>query len=121
MTPFEQFHAAQLSSFETLLGLSFKALEGAEKLTALNLQTAKRLLSETRETTLESLSNKNPQELLTQPFNPQTLTDATDKAAAYWRHAHEIATATAGEITRVVEVGTNEVKTKWLTALDTAV
>ena len=116
MTFFEQFHSVQLSSLEAFFGLSAKALEGAEKLAALNLQTAKRLLSETQETMQAAAASKNPQELIPQQFSAQTLTHAADKAIAYWRHAYEIVTATADEITKLIEVDASETKTKWLIA-----
>jgi phasin family protein len=121
MTSFEQFHAMQLSALETFIGLSARAFEGAEKLGALNLQTAKRLLSETQEATQAAASSKNPQELIAQQFSAQTLTHAVDKAIAYWRHAYEIGTATAGEITKLIEADASEAKAKWLSALDAAV
>lgn len=120
MTSIEQFHAAQLSSLEAFFGLGAKALEGAEKVFALNLQTAKRLLSDTQETTQAAVSSKNPQELFAQQFSAQTLTQAADKAIAYWRHAYEICTATADEITKLIDADASEAKTKWLSALDTA-
>ena len=120
MTSFEQFHSAQLSSLEAFFGLGAKALEGAEKLVALNLQTAKRLLSETQETMQAAVSSKNPQELVAQQFSAQTLTHAADKATAYWRQAHQIVTATADEIARLIEADASEAKTRWLAALDAA-
>jgi phasin family protein len=121
MTSFEQFHSIQLSSLETFFGLGARALEGAEKLAALNLQTAKRLISDTQETTQAAGSSKNQQELFAQQFSAQALTHAVDKAIAYWRHAYEIGTATAADITKLVEVDAGEAKTKWLSALDAAV
>ena len=121
MTSFEQFHAVQLSSLETFFELSARALGGAEKIAALNLQTAKRLISETQETTQTTASSKNPQELSAQLFSAQALTHGTDKAIAYWRHAYEIGTATAAEITKLIEADASEAKTKWLSALDAAV
>ncbi len=120
MTSVEQFHSLQLSSIETFFGLGARALEGTEKLAALNLQTVKRLLGETQETTLAAASSKNPQELIAQQFSAQTLTHAVDKAIAYWRHAYEIVTATADEITKLIEADAGKAKTKWLSALDDA-
>ena len=121
MTSIEQFHAAQLSSLETLFRLGAKALEGTEKFFALNVQTAKRLLSDTQETTQAAASSKNSQELFAQQFSARSLTQATDKAIAYWRHAYEIGTATADEITRLIDSEATEAKAKWLSALDDAV
>jgi phasin family protein len=121
MTSFEQFHSVQLSSLETFFALGASALEGAEKLAALNLQTAKRLISETQEATQAAASSKSPQELFAQQFSAETLTHATEKVIAYWRHAYEIGTATSAEITKLIEVDAGEAKTKWLSALDAAV
>ena len=119
MTPFEQFSAMQRFNFETILGLGAKAFEGAEKLAALNLQTAKRLLSETQETTLAALSIKDSQELIA--LQSGLLNHATDKATAYGRHVYEIATATAGEFTKLADMGASEAKAAWLAAVDAAV
>jgi len=119
MTPFEQFSAMQRSSFEAFLGLGAKAFEGAEKLAALNLQTAKRLLSEAQETTLAALSIKDAQELIA--LQSSLLNHASDKATAYGRHVYEIATATVGEFTKLADVGASEAKTAWLAAVDAAV
>ncbi len=119
MTPFEQFSAMQRFNFEAFLGLGAKAFEGAEKLAELNLQTAKRLLSETQETMLAALSIKDSQDLIA--LQTSLLNRATDKATAYGRHVYEIATATAGEFTKLAEAGASESKTKWLAAVDAAV
>jgi phasin family protein len=116
MTTFEQFPVAQLSTF---FAVGAKALEGAEKFAALNLQTAKRILDEAQETSLAALSSKDPQGA--QQFGAVTLTQASEKANAYWHHAYEIASATAGEITKLVEADVNEAKARWFTALDAAV
>ena len=120
MTSFEQFQSAQRSSLEAFFGLGAKALEGAEKLAALNLQTARRLLSESQETMRATVSSKNPQELVARQFSAQTLTDATDKAIAYWHHASEIVTATADEIARLIEADASEAKTRWSAMLEVA-
>lgn len=121
MTSFEQFHSVQLSSLETFFALGASALGGAEKLAALNLQTARRLISEMQEVTQGAASSKTPQELFAQQFSAQTLAHVADKAIAYWRHAYEIGTATAADITKLIEVDASEAKTKWLSALDAAV
>jgi phasin family protein len=121
MTSIEQFHSFQLSSLEAFFGLSARAFEGAEQLVALNLQTAKRLLSEAQETTQASASSKNPQELIAQQFSAQTLTHAVDKAIAYWRHAYTIVTTTADDVAKLIETDASEAKSKWMSAMDAAI
>ena len=120
MTSFEQIHSMQLSSLDTFFGIGARTLAGAEQLAALNLQTARRLLSETQETTQAAASSKNPQELIAEQFSTQTLTHAVDKTIAYWRHAYEIITTTADEVAKRIEADVSEAKTKWLSALDDA-
>jgi phasin family protein len=121
MTSFEQFHAFQLSSIEAIFGLGARALEGAEQLVTLNLQTAKRLLSEAQEATQASASSRNPQELIAQQFSAQALTHGVDKAIAYWRHAHTIVTTTADDVAKLIETDAGEAKSKWTAALDAAI
>ena len=60
----EQFAAANKANFEVLLGLSAKAFDSVEQLTALNLQVVKASLGEATESTLAVLSAKDPKSLL---------------------------------------------------------
>lgn len=92
----EQFAATNKASIDTLFGMSGQALEGVEKLSALNLQTIKTLLAETQEGSLVALSAKSPEEMM--KLQTAALQAAPQKALAYGRQVQEIfTTATAGQ------------------------
>ena len=90
-----QFADANKASVDTLFGLTGQALQGVERLSALNLQVIKTLLAECAEGTQATLS-ASPEELL----NLQTaaLLAAPQKAIAYGRQVQEIfVTVAAGQ------------------------
>jgi len=118
-TPIVEISPLHRASVEAFLGLGAKAFEGAEQLTALNLQTARRLLSETQETILAVLSAKDPQEAMS--LQSGLMSHAAEKASAYGKHVYEIATATTAELTKLASVGAGEAKAKWLASIDAAV
>jgi len=84
----EQFAAANKANFEVLLGLSAKAFESVEQLTALNLQVVKASLGEATESTLAALSAKDPQSLLS--LQSALLQPAAEKSAAYGKQVYGI-------------------------------
>ena len=93
----EQIVAAQKVGVEALYGLFNTALEGYEKLAALNLQAAKASILENEAVASEALarSAKDPQSF----FELQSQqSQATTKAQAYWHHVNEIATETRSQL-----------------------
>ncbi|MFC4523742.1 phasin family protein [Cupriavidus pinatubonensis] len=98
----EQFSKVQMAGFETIVGLTNKALEGFEKLVELNLQTMKTTLADTREGVEKALSAKDLQEfteLQIELFQP-----AADQVLAYRRNLYAILAATQAEFAKVFEV-----------------
>jgi phasin family protein len=84
----EQFVATNKANFQALMGLSAKAFEGVEQLTALNLQVVKAGLEEATETGLAALSAQDPQSLLA--LQAGLVQPAAEKATAYGRQVYGI-------------------------------
>jgi phasin family protein len=95
----EQFAATNKANYEVLMGLTAKAFEGIEQLTALNLQVAKASLDEVSEAGLAALSAKDPQSLLA--LQAGLLQPAADKATAYGKHVYGIFTSIKADVEKV--------------------
>jgi phasin family protein len=100
LTP-EQIMAANKSNLETLVGLTTKAFAGVEQLIELNLAAAKSAMSDTKDGTHAAMSVKDAQELLA--LQSSMFQPLAEKAATYNRHLYDIASATGGEFTHVIE------------------
>ena len=83
-----QLAATNLANFEVLMGLTSKAFEGIEQLTALNLQVAKGGLDEVKEATMAVLSARDAQSLLA--LQAGLVQPASEKAAAYGKQVYRI-------------------------------
>jgi len=94
----EQIVASQKVGVEALYGLFNTALEGYEKLAALNLQAAKASILENEAVASEALarSAKDPQSFFELQSRQSQAT--TTKAQAYWHHVNEIATETRSQL-----------------------
>lgn len=114
----EQLAAANKASVETMLTLANTAFASAERLAALNLNTARAVLEESVANTKSLLGAKDLQELITlQSALAQPL---VEKAVAYSRSVYEIATQTQEELTKVAEGQMFEVNKGIAAALDQA-
>jgi phasin family protein len=91
----QQLIAAQQASLETLFGFANQAFASVEKLVALNLQVGKTTLAETQEVLSKAITVKDPSELLA--LSARLSQPASEKAAAYGRHVHEILSAAQAE------------------------
>ena len=99
----QQFNGANevgIQAFERLAGIAFA---GAERLAALNLNTARNLLEQGAATSRALLDAKDPEALVTL----QTRRSRTDtrEAAEYSRRVVEIATQTGATVSKLVETG----------------
>jgi phasin family protein len=94
----EQIVAAQKVAVDALYGFFNTALEGYEKLAALNLQAAKASILENEVVTSEALarSAKDPQSFFELQSRQSQAT--TTKAQSYWHHVNEIATETRSQL-----------------------
>jgi phasin family protein len=94
----EQVIAAQKRNVEAILGLSQKAFESVEKVVALNLQTTRATLDETREM---MLSPKDPKALFS--AQGELLQPVVEKATAYGRELYQIAAEANAELSKAAE------------------
>ena len=97
----EQFAAANKATVDSLLSLANTALASAERIAALNLNTARSALEDTASGVQTVLAAKDPQaafaaqKSLAQP--------AVDKAVAYGKSVYEITSETQQELAKMVE------------------
>ena len=118
MTINEQILASRSASIETFIALGDKAFDGVQKLSELNLQTAKTLLGEAQETAAAALAVKDAQEYVA--FQTSLVQPAIEKAVAYSRHVYEILSATGAEFSKSAEAAVGEAHKSMLTAVEAA-
>ena len=94
-----QLAATNKANFETMMGLTAKALDGVEQLTVLNLQAAKGGLEQAQETGMAVLSARDAQSLLA--LQAGLLQPGADKAAAYGKHVYRIVANIKADIEKV--------------------
>lgn len=114
----EQFAASNKAAVETLLTLANAAFGSAERLAALNLNTARSFLEDSVTNAKTLLAAKDIQELanlqasLSQPM--------LEKSIAYARSVYEISTQSQEEISKVLEGQVSELNKNVAAALDKA-
>ena len=116
LTP-DQILSAQKAHLETLFGLTSKAFEGVEKLVELNVTASRAALSEAAQHTQAVLNVKDAQSLLT--LQTSILQPLAEKTASYNRHLYDIASNTASEFNKALEVQSAEVRKNFNSLLDT--
>ncbi len=95
----EQFAATNKANFEVLMGLTAKAFEGVEQITALNMQVVKASLDDATESGLAALSAKDPQALLA--LQATLLQPNTEKASAYGKQVYGIVAGIKASVEKV--------------------
>lgn len=115
LTP-DQILSAQKAHFETLFGLTSKAFEGVEKLVELNVTASRAALTEAAQHTQAVLSVKDAQELLA--LQAGLFQPLAEKTASYSRHLYDIASNTAGEFNKALEVQSTEARKSFNALLD---
>ena len=114
----EQLVAASQANLESLTALANSAINRAERLAELNLNTVRSVLEDSVATTRKLAEVKNPQDLagmqteLTKPM--------IDKAVAYARSVQEIATEGQQEISKLFEAQVAELNKTFNNALEQA-
>jgi phasin family protein len=114
----EQFAAANKANVETLLFVANTAFASAERLAALNLNTARSLLEDSMSNVKAMLAVKDPQSLMS--LQASLAQPAVEKAVAYSRSVYEIATQTQEELGKVLESQVGEINKNVASALDKA-
>ena len=97
----EQFAAANKATVDSLLSLANTALASAERIAALNLNTARSALEDTASGVQTVLSAKDPQAALA--AQKSLAQPAVDKAVAYGKSVFEITSQTQQELAKMVE------------------
>jgi phasin family protein len=115
----ENFASANKANVETLLTLANTAFASAERIAALNLNTARTLLEDTVSNAKTLLSAKDVQELIN--IQASLAQPSVEKAVAYSRSIYEIATQTQEELNKIFEAQFAEINKNVTTALDKAV
>ena len=115
----EQFATANKATVETLLTVANTAFASAERLAALNLNTARAMLEDSVANAKALLGVKDVQQLIA--MQTTLAQPAVEKAVAYSRSVYEIATQTQEELTKVVEGQFSEINKNVSVALDKAV
>lgn len=98
---------AQLAAFQQL---SHIAIEGAEKLVALNLAAARASADESTAAAKELLSAEDPQSFFV--LAAAYAKPNADKASAFSQHINDIVTATKEEFTKVAQQQTADLSSK---------
>lgn len=114
----EQFATANKANVETMLTIANTAFASAERLAALNLNTARAILEDSVANAKALLAVKDVQQLVS--LQATLAQPAVEKAVAYSRSVYEIATQTQEELSKVVEVQFSEMNKNVASALDKA-
>jgi phasin family protein len=115
----EQFAGANKANVETLMTVANTAFASAERLAALNLNTARIVLEDSVNNAKALLSVKDMQELLS--LQSALAQPAFEKAVAYSRSVYEIATQTQDEFSKILDTQYVEMNKNVTTVLDKAV
>jgi phasin family protein len=97
----DQVVALHKSYIESFQAVAAKSVEGFEKLAELNMAAAKSTMEESAEQVKALLEVKDVKALA--DLAVVSAQPSTEKATAYAKHVYEIASATNGEIVRIVE------------------
>ncbi|MBL8490525.1 MAG: phasin family protein [Rhodocyclaceae bacterium] len=114
----EQLAGANKANVEALLTVANTAFASAERLAALNLNTARAILEDGVANAKAMLGAKDVQEFLS--LQASLAQPAIEKAVAYSKSVYEIASQTQEEFSKVLESGFAEVNKSVVTALDKA-
>ena len=115
----EQIAATSKANVESLLTLANTAFASAERLAALNLNTARTLLEDTVANAKTLMGAKDIQELMN--IQASLAQPTVEKAVAYSRSVYEIASQTQEELTKIFEAQFAEANKTMTSALDKAV
>jgi phasin family protein len=114
----EQFAAANKANVETLLGLTNSAFANAERLAALNLNTARAVLEDSVANTKSLLGAKDVQELVS--LQGTLIQPLLEKSISYARSVYEIASQGQEELGKVLEGQLADLNKNVAAALDKA-
>jgi phasin family protein len=114
----EQFASSNKANFEAMLTLANTAFASAERLAALNLNTARAVLEDSVANAKALMSAKDVQEFMS--LQTAFAQPAVEKVVAYSRSVYEIGAQTQEEFAKVFEAQYSEVNKNVAQALDKA-
>ncbi|NMG35308.1 TIGR01841 family phasin [Azoarcus sp. TTM-91] len=114
----EQFIAINKANVETLLSLANTAFANAERLAALNLNTARSVLEDGVANTKALLAAKDVQELVS--LQSSLAQPLVEKVVAYTRSVYEITSQSQEEVSKLLEAQVAELNKGIASALDQA-
>jgi phasin family protein len=114
----EQFIAINKANVETLLSLANTAFANAERLAALNLNTARSVLEDGVANTKALLGAKDVQELVS--LQSSLAQPLVEKVVAYTRSVYEITSQSQEEVSKLLEAQVAELNKGIASALDQA-
>ena len=114
----DQFASNNKANVETILTLANTAFASAERLAALNLNTARAILEDSVSNAKAMLGVKDVQSFVA--LQATLAQPAAEKAVAYSRSIYEIATQTQEEVSKIVEAQFAEANKNVTSALDKA-
>jgi phasin family protein len=97
----EQFAAANKASVDAMLSLANTALASAERIAALNLNTARSMLEDGMANTKAMMGAKDPREVMT--LSAAQIQPAVEQIVAYNRSLYEISAQTKEEVSKQLE------------------
>lgn len=114
----EQFANANKANVEAMLTVANTAFAGAERLAALNLNTARGVLEDAVASVKTLMGAKNPQELLN--LQATLAQPAVEKLVSYSRSVYEISAQTQEEFSKIFEAQIAEMNKNLAVMLDKA-
>ena len=114
----EQFAAANKAAVESLLTLANTALASAERVAALNLNTARSVMEDSVSGAKALMGAKDVQELVS--LQTSLAQPVVEKAVAYSRSIYEIASQTQEEVSKLFEAQVAVANKTFAAALDKA-
>ena len=114
----EQFAPTNKANFEALMGLTAKAFDGVEQVTAVNLQFVKASLGEATQTGRAALSAQDPQALFA--LQAGLLQPAAEKASAYGQQVYGIVAGIKADVEKLIAEQTAAAQGSFVAALEAA-
>ncbi len=114
----EQFAAANKASVDAMLTLANTALASAERIAALNLNTARSMLEDGVANAKAMLGAKDPQEFFS--VQASLAQPSLEKAVAYTRSVYEISVQSKEEISKLLEAQFSEFQKQTMALLEKA-
>ena len=114
----EQFAAAQKAQLATLMGLAATGLDAAEKIVALNLETARAALADADAQAQSLLSAKDVQSMFA--LQSELLQPSAEKTGAYGRKLYDIVAGVQAELSQVAEAGAADAQKKFAALVESA-